>query len=760
MHNQYILIDDERVLNKIEVLLGFDGMNQAFIDRRLLIEYLGTPNHKSIKMKKISDYCNVVSELRSFLFSELPQNAKTSDFDKYIDDFLFLLRIDKHEASLCLNKFIDVVLANISTLYYENCFKRLTCVMYVIYKAQFGSDAAKKLFSDYTFTNNTKALKEEDKNYLINIFICENDFDGLKEIIYSYFEQDESRKTQELPTEESANKMYAKLWSILKKYTYRAEEGISKYENVYGFLNKINFSNTGDVLKKTVTGFSDYMERWLFQYALFSGRREDILLKKDMLNSLASDDTYSDYLYYYAQFSKIESRKEKTNNRDDYLKDAFDYIRKAETAKKANPKQTMVDLTSILQEKSAIIAETEDYATAYDNMLSVVINLNERPKSIDTSVNTSYYHYLIWISAQYLRIKSREGNILKHNVIEYLDKYVNKNLFYLKEFEPIAVFAENNLLMMNYPDVKDDIYSNLLIMMGCADLIIQKSRIWDVSKYNVLYYTRAENLRFLLEDEKDEVKYRLPIFHANHMNDPEEGKILKKLFADFIPRSVSEKDNTSQREKYNENYVFLKSFFISDKANFNEFLPMWVQYGDDAKGVCVLLNESTFDDAELVKINYLNDDGKCVNNDEIDELINDYKNAYKEILKFCDNDLESYPYGMKKEFMDEINDLLEYINARIMYLFKHESYEHENEARVIIARKSSDLDDVKTIPGAVPKLFIHSKTQTYIDEIILGSKMEVPDDLVPFIHYHGRKMWANNNNRRQITVSNSSIQYR
>ena len=97
-------------------------------------------------------------------------------------------------------------------------------------------------------------------------------------------------------------------------------------------------------------------------------------------------------------------------------------------------------------------------------------------------------------------------------------------------------------------------------------------------------------------------------------------KILKKLFADFIPRSVSEKDNTSQREKYNENYVFLKSFFISDKANFNEFLPMWVQYGDDAKGVCVLLNESTFDDAELVKINYLNDDGKCVNNDEIDEL--------------------------------------------------------------------------------------------------------------------------------------------
>lgn len=298
-------------------------------------------------------------------------------------------------------------------------------------------------------------------------------------------------------------------------------------------------------------------------------------------------------------------------------------------------------------------------------------------------------------------------------------------------------------------------------MMGCADLIIQKSRIWDVSKYNVLYYTCTENLRFLLEDEDDEVNYRLPIFHANHMNDPEEGKLLNNILTESVPRPIQTDSESFQREKFTENFAFLKSFVISDKENFNEFLPMWVQYGDDAKGVCILLNESTFDNAELIRINYLNDEGKCVNNSEIDELLDDYINAYKEIVTFIDKELEKYENdGMKKEFKEEIEDLLEYINSRIMYLFKHESYKHENEARVIIAKTSSDLDDVKTISGAVPKLFIHSNYQTYIDEIILGSKMEVPDDLVPFIHYHGRKMWSNNDKKRQIIVSNSSIQYR
>ncbi len=758
MKNEYLIIEDEHIIKKLEELLWFDETNLDLkIGAKLLVEYIDAKKTISSTKKDSDDYCNTVSELRGFLFAELPHKLKIDELDKCIDDFLFLLRIDKQEASLCFDRFFDLIIVNISILYKENCFKRLTCILYIIYQVQFQKNTKANQLSKYTFTNNVKALHEEDKNYLINIFINESDYNGLVEIIKSYFEIDNDKKAEEVPSTDSARAMFGKIVFIMNKYIIRAENGNLKYENVYYFLKKINSSYIGNVLKKQVTGLSDYMARSLLQFALLSGKKDDVLCKTDTLDPFALDEYY---LYCYAQFYKTESRKENSTQRNDYLEIAKDFIERAKTAKEANPKDTTVNLSSILLEKSAIIAETEDYLTAYNIMLSVINNPKNR---LIKWHKNSYYHYLIWISAQYLRINSHDDSI-KHEAIKNLDKYVNHYFFGLKEFEPIVDFVNNNLFLINNQNVMADIYSNLLIMMGCADLIIQKSRIWDVSKYNVLYYTRTENLRFLLEDENDEVKYRLPIFHANHMNDPEEGKLLNNILTESVPRPIQTDSESFQREKFTENYVFLKSFFISDKENFNEFLPMWVQYGDDAKGVCVLLNESTFDNAELIRINYLNDEGKCVNNSEIDELLDDYINAYKEIVTFCDTDLKKYKYdgidGMKKEFKEEIEDLLEYINSRIMYLFKHESYKHENEARVIIAKTSSDLEDVKTIPGAVPKLFIHSNYQTYIDEIILGSKMEVPDDLVPFIHYHGRKMWYNNDKKRQIIVSNSSIQYR
>lgn len=755
MKNEYLIIEDEHIIKKLEELLWFDEINiNSKVDAMLLIEYL---NNRLITKKNASDYRDAVSELRRFLFSELSHTATTDDLNKYIDKFLFLLRIDKQEASLCLDRFLDVVLANISILYKEKCFRRLTCILYIIYQVQFQKNTKANQLSKYTFANNVKALHEEDKNYLINIFICENDYNGLVEIIESYFEIDNDKKSEEVPTPDSAHAMYKKLAFIMKKYINRAKEGFSKYENVYYFLEKINSSYIGDVLKKQVNGLSDYIELSILLFALFSGKSDAVLLKGDTVDSFDSDKHYPDLLYYYAQFYKTESRKKDQNQRNDYLEIAKDFIERAETAKKEKPEDTTVKLTSILLEKSAIIAEKEDYSNAYNIMLSVV---NDPKNKLEKWYKDSYYHYLIWISAQYLRINSHD-DCIKHEAIDVLDKYVNQYFFRLKEFEPIVDFVKNNLFLKKNKNVRADIYSNLLIMMGCADLIIQKSRIWDVSKYNVLYYTCTENLRFLLEDEDDEVNYRLPIFHANHMNDPEEGKLLNNILTESVPRPIQTDSESFQREKFTENFAFLKSFVISDKENFNEFLPMWVQYGDDAKGVCILLNESTFDNAELIRINYLNHKGKCVNNSEIDKLLDDYINAYKEIVTFIDKDLEKYENdGMKKEFKEEIEDLLKYINSRIMYLFKHESYKHENEARVIIAKTSSDLDDVKTIPGAVPKLFIHSNYQTYIDEIILGSKMEVPDDLVPFIHYHGRKMWYNNDKKRQIIVSNSSIQYR
>ena len=216
MKNEYLIIEDEHIIKKLEELLWFDKTNLDFkIKRKLLVEYFDAKEPISSKKKDLADYCNAVSELRGFLFAELPHKVTINEFDKCINDFLFLLRMDKQEASLGLDRFLDVILANIYLLYKENCFKRLTCVLYVIYQIQFCKNIKKESFSDYTFTNNIKALQEEDKNYLINIFIRENDYDGLVEIIRSYFELDKDNKSEEVPTSDSAYVMFDRFVFIM-----------------------------------------------------------------------------------------------------------------------------------------------------------------------------------------------------------------------------------------------------------------------------------------------------------------------------------------------------------------------------------------------------------------------------------------------------------------------------------------------------------------------------------------------------------------
>ena len=281
MKNEYLIIEDEHIIKKLEELLWFDEINiNSKVDAMLLIEYL---NNRLITKKIAPDYRDAVSELRRFLFSELSHTATTDDLNKYIDKFLFLLRIDKQEASLCLDRFLDVVLANISILYKEKCFKRLTCILYIIYQVQFQKNTKENQLSEYTFANNVKALHEEDKNYLINIFICENDYNGLTEIIRSYSELDSDKKSEEVPTSDSARAMFGKIVFIMNKYINRAKEGVSIYENVYCFLEKIKSSDIGETLKNQAPGFSNYLEFNLLQFAPISEKNDAVSCEKDRL---------------------------------------------------------------------------------------------------------------------------------------------------------------------------------------------------------------------------------------------------------------------------------------------------------------------------------------------------------------------------------------------------------------------------------------------------------------------------------------------
>ena len=94
------------------------------------------------------------------------------------------------------------------------------------------------------------------------------------------------------------------------------------------------------------------------------------------------------------------------------------------------------------------------------------------------------------------------------------------------------------------------------------------------------HYTKGRVLQSLL-DQKEESSFSISgktrLNNANYMNDPEEGIIIEKILG------------LDRRDALEPSSWFLMSFTIK-----TDDLAMWSQYGDDAKGVCIVLREDDF----------------------------------------------------------------------------------------------------------------------------------------------------------------------
>lgn len=158
----------------------------------------------------------------------------------------------------------------------------------------------------------------------------------------------------------------------------------------------------------------------------------------------------------------------------------------------------------------------------------------------------------------------------------------------------------------------------------------------------------------------------------------------------------------------------------------------------------------------LRKVIYLSDSGECEDS-EIEGLLKNLMDSYKQLIGICNKLIKKKT--VDAEFGIKVENLMTNLISQILYVFKHESYKHENEARLIENRTYEDsVDDLKVISGNVPKVFIYDNQQTYIEEIILGARVKNPEDYIPYIYKQGKKMWEGS--EKQIKITQSSIQYR
>ena len=128
---------------------------------------------------------------------------------------------------------------------------------------------------------------------------------------------------------------------------------------------------------------------------------------------------------------------------------------------------------------------------------------------------------------------------------------------------------------------------NLLSIYQLVQKIKYQLGLKDKDKNQVLkfgHYTKGSTLQIMLDQEENEKKKSIfsvsgktRLYNANYMNDPEEGIVIEQILG------------LDRRDVLEPSSWFLMSF-----TNKTDDLAMWSQYGDDAKGVCLVLREDDF----------------------------------------------------------------------------------------------------------------------------------------------------------------------
>lgn len=295
----------------------------------------------------------------------------------------------------------------------------------------------------------------------------------------------------------------------------------------------------------------------------------------------------------------------------------------------------------------------------------------------------------------------------------------------------------------------------------------------------IAYYTKMKNLYNILNDEKDEVKYRLPLFDVDYMNDPNEGVALSRLifskttnfyYKDFCKDSGNEPGQLG----FNKSYTFLKSF-----SKVVDTLPMWTQYGDNGKGCCIKINPKLFtnlnyqskasekffealpfkDDYRLYTVAYIENqmvlDG---NHSSINKLLK----RQIAILDQIGLLIKNWEKEERRKVVNAINEIL----SDIKYLFKDSTYSHEQEVRIIIHRSAGDIGNpkcdidikYKEHNAFIPKIYTCLAKSTMISEIILGPRVFNANDHIPYISMQLQKLKDLDDSTAIITKS--SIDYR
>ncbi|QKQ44179.1 DUF2971 domain-containing protein [Streptococcus sanguinis] len=256
-----------------------------------------------------------------------------------------------------------------------------------------------------------------------------------------------------------------------------------------------------------------------------------------------------------------------------------------------------------------------------------------------------------------------------------------------------------------------------------------------------IHYTSLGTLKFLLyksdNNKKDSNKSdeninysRLRLSNARQMNDPNEGYTLFNLIG-------IEKKYLPETDYATSPFFFASMTQIKEDQKLDDSLPMWKQYGDDAKGINLTYHsdyiKSLMDDGiEIYKVCYK------VESDTLKKEIDAIKSAFDKIKE--DENKRKYSSSALKLIDD------------IRYLFKESDYSYENEYRIIKSYegKESEIFTSDSSNSVIPGLYVYIDKELKYSKIKLGPNCDDIDFVAPYIKYVDPN----------IEVTQSEISYR
>lgn len=380
-----------------------------------------------------------------------------------------------------------------------------------------------------------------------------------------------------------------------------------------------------------------------------------------------------------------------------------------------------------------------------------ILKLEKKLKELDECLNVGNYPFTDYFFNSIVKhreeLEKIENNIVdsvRATIYSYallnnlVDKY--KNITFEDTDFKVYKFLSSLLKSNIYPQLESDLDScidkNLKCIIDNVNCIREKLR-FDIDDYdNFIHYTSLKTLKNLVyrKDEKN-IYARLRLSNARQMNDPNEGY----TFLDLIGIEKKELPVTDYEIS---SFYFASMSQTGEDKNLEDSLPMWKQYGDDAKGINLTYHSDYIKDLIDDINNGIGIYKVCynANEDSLEEEIAQIKSAFDEIKKEDGDERQKY-FSSALNLIDDIR-----------YLFKKTDYSYENEYRIIKSYegKESEIFTSDSSNSIIPGLYVYIDKELKYSKIKLGPKCDDIDFVAPYIKYVDPN----------IEVTQSEISYR